>query len=294
VYPASFEYCAPTSLAEVSRLLADDAGAAEVKLIAGGQSLLPMLRLRLIRPRLVVDLQRVPGLATIGYDPKVLQLGAMTTHASIEDSAELGQHWPWLAETAAAIGDRHIRNLGTIGGSLAHADPSADWTAMALAGEAVLEVSGTGGARSVSAEPFLRGAYETSLEPSEVVTSVSFPTRQQATGGSYRKFRHPASGYAVAGAAVVLSLGPDDRLSEVRVGITGVASIAYRARAVELALEGEQPTPQALVGAAAEAAHDVEALADTFADAEFRAHLAMIVTERALIAALQRLHAPSA
>ncbi len=293
MYPASFDYCAPVSLAAVSRLLADDAGAAEVKLIAGGQSLLPMLRLRLIRPRLLVDLRRVPGLATVRHEPTALHLGALTTHASIEDSAELGQAWPWLAETAASIGDRHIRNLGTIGGSLAHADPSADWTAMALAGEAVLEVSGTNGVRSVPAERFLRSAYETSLEPSEVVTSVSFRSRAHPTGGAYRKFRHPASGYAVAGAAVVLSIGADGSLSDVRVGITGVASIAYRARGVEQTLEGEQPTPETLVGAAAHAAREVEAVADTFADAQFRAHLATIVTERALFAALQRVRAPA-
>jgi carbon-monoxide dehydrogenase medium subunit len=284
MYPSSFDYRAPTTLEEVSRLLTEN----DVKLIAGGQSLLPMLRLRLVRPKLVVDLARIPGLSYIRQQSERLQLGAMTTQAEIEDNVELVRQWPWLVETAASIGDRQIRNLGTIGGTLAHADPSADWAAMVLAADAMLEVYGTNGRRAILAEEFLRSAYETALNASEVVTSIIFPARQQPTSGAYRKFRHPASGYAVAGAAVVVSLEADGRLSNVRVGVTGVASIAYRARFVELALEGEPAEQDRLVAAAARAAHGVEPLADTFADAEFRGHLAALVTERALVAALER------
>jgi carbon-monoxide dehydrogenase medium subunit len=212
----------------------------------------------------------------------------MVRHADIEDSAKLRDRTPWLVETAGAIGDRQVRNLGTIGGSLAHADPSADWTAMALAAEAHVVVTGRRGERSVAAEEFLRGAFDTCLELSEIVTSVSFPVRDRASAGAYAKFRHPASGYAVAGAAVLLSVGRDNRLCEVRVSITGVGPVAYRARQVEQELETE-PLDAHIAAAASHAADGVEVLADTFADREFRAHLATIVTERAVQSALQRL-----
>jgi aerobic carbon-monoxide dehydrogenase medium subunit len=289
MYPAACNYRAPTSLAEVSRLLGEE----EVKLIAGGQSLLPMMRLRLSRPRVVVDLRWVPDLAFIRAEDSALHIGAMTTQATIEDNAAIQQRWPWLTETAAAVGDRQVRNLGTIGGSLAHSDPSADWTAMALANDATISLHGVAGRRTVQVEPFLRGAFDPWLEPTEVVTCVTFPARQATTVGAYWKFRHPASGYAVAGAAIVLSLEDDGHFRDVRVAITGVAPIAYRARRVEEALETERVQTVDVAVVCAGATHGVDALSDTFADAEYRAHLASLVTERALSAALAR-HSTSA
>jgi carbon-monoxide dehydrogenase medium subunit len=284
MYPSSFDFLAPATLEEASHLLAED----DVKLIAGGQSLLPLLRLRLVRPRLIVDLRRIPGLSYIRCERDSLHIGALTPQADIEDSVELWDRWPWLAETAASIGDRQVRNLGTLGGTLAHSDPSADWPAMVLAAEAVLTMRGTDGTLSVPAEQFLMSPFETALKQSEIVTSIDFPSRDQPTVGAYRKFRHPASGYAVAGAAVVLSVGANRRLSSARIGITGVASVAYRARAVEVELEGSEPDTELVRKAASKAAVGIEAVADTFADREFRAHLACIVTERALVAALER------
>ncbi len=284
--PARFEYYAPTSLPEALRLLA--AYGDEARLLAGGHSLLPLMKFRLATPAHLIDLGRIPGLRFIRLDGTHVVVGAMTTHWMIESSDLLRQRVPLLPETAGMIGDVQVRNMGTIGGSLAHADPAADYPAAVLALEAELVAEGPRGRRTIAAADFFTGLYATALGADEILVEVRVPLPAARSGTAYRKFPHPASGFAVVGVAALVTLDEQTRCTQARVGITGVAPIPYQANTVEQNLKGKVLTPEVIAAAAESAAAGVEVNTDIFASADYRGHLAKVFTRRALQAAVER------
>jgi len=254
--PAPFDYARPATLDEALGLLAkhgDDA-----KLLAGGHSLLPAMKLRLAQPKMVIDIGRLPDLRFIRREDGRFAIGALTTHYDLESSAELKESCPLLPEVAASIGDVQVRNRGTIGGSLVHADPAADWPAAILALDAEMEIAGPQGRRTVKAADFFVDILQTAVGPGEILTAIRVP--QTSARVAYEKFAQKASGFAICGVAV----------AEGRIGITGVAAKAYLAPSADRVVEG------------------VDVMGDIHASAEFRAHLAGVLTRRALERASKR------
>jgi aerobic carbon-monoxide dehydrogenase medium subunit len=277
-----FEYTVPKTLDEALHLLA--AGA---KPLAGGMSLIPMMKLRLAAPEHLVDLGKLRDLNYIRETASALHIGATTTHAELESSPILRQKCPLLAETAAAIGDVQVRNMGTIGGSVAHADPSADYPAALQALEAKLVLKGAKSERTVTAAEFFVDAFTTSLEPNEIIREVIVPVEEAGTGARYQKMPQPASGFAIVGvAARVRKSG--GKIAFVRIGVTGLSNRSYRATAAEKALEGKAGSAAEIQNAAVLVAQGVDANSDLHASAEFRRHLAAVHAARALKAALAR------
>ncbi len=277
--PAAFKYLRPRTVDEALSLLAQHGE--DAKLLSGGQSLIPAMKLRLARPATIIDIGRIADLNYVREQPDHLALGAMTTHYAIESSALLAQRCPLLTELAPQIGDVQIRNRGTIGGSLAHADPAADWPAAILALDATLEIVGPNGSRLVPASEFFIDLFQTALQPNEILREIRVPATSQAV--AYVKTAQRASGFAIAGVAVAL-----DGAEAPRVGITGVAAKPFRAAAVESGLSGGLTKPR-LIAAAHHAADGIDPLNDIHASAEFRAHLARVNTQRALENALARM-----
>ena len=279
MYPANFDYKRPSTVDEAIALLAQHGDAAKV--LAGGHSLIPAMKLRLAQPSVVVDIGRIEGLSYVRDARRAIAIGAMATHREIETSALLRDRSPLLAETAGHIGDLQVRNKGTIGGSLAHADPAADYPAAILALDAEIDLAGPRGRRTVKASAFFVDLLQTALEPNEIIVEVRVPATAKSV--AYEKTEQKASGFALAGAAVVVGQ------EGIRVGITGVAAKAYRASEVERLLAGQRaPTPQAIALAASHAADGVDPLSDIHASAVFRAHLAEVNTRRAIERALSR------
>jgi aerobic carbon-monoxide dehydrogenase medium subunit len=283
--PAEFEYHAPRSLDEALRLL--NTHGDEAKLLAGGHSLLPLMKLRLAAPRVVIDLGRIPGLGYVREDGDSIALGAMTTHAAVASSDLLARKCPLLAETAAHIGDVQVRNRGTIGGSLAHADPAGDYPAAVLALGAELEATSSEGVRRIPVQEYFVDLLTTALRPGEILTEVRVPVQMAGSGGAYCKMFQPASGYAVVGVAACLTVARG-AIQEAAIGITGVGAKAYRAIAVENLLRGSNATPQVYANAAKHATEGVEPLSDLHASAEYRREMAAVYARRALALAAQR------
>ena len=279
--PASFDYESPRTLDEAVALLGSREDA---KILAGGHSLLPTMKLRLAAPTLIVDLSRIGGLNQIREAGDKIAIGAMTTHADVASSDLLFRQSPLLASAAAQIGDVQVRNRGTIGGSLAQAHPSADYPAAILALEAEIVAISKSGERVMKAGDFFTGMFTTSLRNDEIITEIRVP-KTNGAGTAYKKFHHPASGYAVVGVAVVLN-GTTSRIETAAVGITGLSQNAYRATAVEQALRGKGSDD--IASAAQHAAEGSEPVGDTYASPEYRQHLARVLTRRALEEALGR------
>jgi carbon-monoxide dehydrogenase medium subunit len=287
--PSAFEYIRPANLTEATRLLAHRADNA--KLLAGGHSLLPMMKLHLTAPAVLIDIGRLPELNGIREQNGTIIIGACTTHYAIESSALLHQRCPLLTETAAAIGDVQVRNRGTIGGSIAHADPAADWPAAVLALGAQIKLVHGSGERIVNASEFFVDLLTTAMESHEILTEIRVPSAPPRTGSAYLKVHQPASGFALAGVAAQVTLGTDNVIQHVAVGITGISSTPYRARATEQALQGQTATPEVTAQAAARATDGIEALEDLHASPEYRLHLARVYTKRALQKAIERANA---
>ena len=269
-----FDYFRPQTLEEATALL--ELHGADAKVLAGGHSLVPAMKLRLAQPKTIIDISRLAGLAYIREEGDKIAIGAMTTHHDIESSALLQDQCPLLPEVAGQIGDVQVRNKGTIGGSVAHADPAADWPAGILSLEAELEITGPTGQRVVGASDFFVEMMQTAIQPNEILCEIRVPKTPASV--AYVKFAQKASGFAIAGVAAVM----DKATKTVRVGITGIASKPYRAQAVEAALQGKPLTPETIEQAARKAAEGTEPLNDIHASAEFRAHLAQVNTKRAL------------
>jgi carbon-monoxide dehydrogenase medium subunit len=276
----SFEYAKPATLAEALSLLADGSA----KPLAGGMSLIPMMKLRLAAPEKLIDLAGVPGLATIAESGGTIRIGAMATHHAIETSPVLLGKCPLIAETAANIGDVQIRNTGTLGGAAAHADPSADYPAALLALEAKFLVASQNGTRTVDVQDLFVDALSTSLEPGELIQEIQLPVDDAAVGTCYKKVFQPASGYATVGIAVrVRKTG--GKITFARIGVTGLASKAFRAAAVEDALLAGK----SVADAATLVTNGVDANTDIHASSSYRKHLAQVTTHRAIDAALARI-----
>jgi carbon-monoxide dehydrogenase medium subunit len=273
----------PTSLDEAIKLLSESGG--EAKIIAGGHSLLPMMKLRLAQPATLIDIGRIPGLNEIRVDASGVTIGALVTHAQIASSPEIRRALPALAEAASVVGDLQVRNKGTLGGALAHADPAGDLPAVFLALDGEIVARGPGGEKTYAGAEFFVDILTTQLGEDEIVTQIRFPTLQGKTGTSYQKFDHPASHYALTGVAASVALGANNTIERVRVGVTGVGAKAYRAEGVEQALQGKGADQVAT--AAEKAADGIDCNDDIHASAEYRAHLARVFTRRALEAAVR-------
>ena len=278
MYSSDVDYYRATSVADAVKMLQKNKGA---KLLAGGHSLIPAMKLRLARPTVVIDIARIANLSDIRESGGRIAIGALTTHRAVETSALLKSKCPLLCETAAVIGDVQVRNKGTIGGSLVHADPAADYPAAILALDAEIEVAGPRGRRTIRAADFFVDLLQTSLAADEILTEVRVSATPRTV--AYVKTEQKASGFALAGVAVVV--GADG----IRIGVTGVAPKAYRAAAAEQVLAGQSsPSAETIALAAARAADGVEPLNDIHASTEYRAHLARVKTGRALEKALAR------
>lgn len=283
--PAQFDYHAPTSLKEALQILQSHPDA---KLLAGGHSLLPMMKLRLARPADVIDLGRLAELRYIKEERSAILIGALTTHWMVESSQRLKSQLPVLPETAAQIGDVQVRNCGTIGGSLVHADPAADYPATVLALEVKLVAEGPKGRRTIPIDEFFSGVMTTTLGSDEILIEIQIPSLEARTGTAYLKFAHPASGFAVVGVAVLVTLDAQRHCKKARVALTGVGPTAYRAKSVEDQLMGKVLDGSTIATAAEGAANGVEVNEDIFASAEYRAHLARVYTKRAIQQAVDR------
>ena len=249
MYPASFDYSAPSTIDEAVRLLAEHGENA--KLLAGGHSLLPLMKLRFAQPTHVVDLRRIPSLRGIRRDGNVLSIGAMTTYAELAASRELFDSAAAIVDAASQVGDPQVRNRGTIGGSVAHADPAADMPSVMLALGASFVAQGTSGKRFVAAGEFFRDLFMTALSPGEVLVEIRVPVSASRAGSAYAKHPHPATRYALVGVAAAIELERmSDRVQRVHVAVSGLASTPLRAIAVEEALTGIVADPDHIAAAA--------------------------------------------
>ena len=282
--PAAFEYYAPRSLNDALSYLASHRD--DVKILSGGQSLMPLLKMRLSKPACVMDIGRIPGLDGIVEEGDHLIIGSLVTHAQIEDSDLLKQRCPLLRKTATTIADVQVRNRGTLGGSVAHADPAGDWPAAILALDAEIKVTGPNGERWVKADDFFIGLLTSVLEPDEIVTAIRIPvTGSDKT--AYLKAAPRSSGFAVVGVAVRLTLDGATNCARSAIAITGVADKAYRAARVEQMLAGKKLDEQTIEDAAAEAVRNIEVIEDINGSSEYRAQLTRVYVARAIEAALK-------
>jgi aerobic carbon-monoxide dehydrogenase medium subunit len=282
--PAEFEYHRPTSLDEAIGLLSGE----DARALAGGHSLLPLMKLRLAEPATIVDLGGISGLDAIDEDGDAIKIGALATHASVAASDIVRSRCRVLADTAEGIGDRQVRNRGTIGGSLAHADPGADYPTVVKALGATITAAGEGGEREIAADDFFTGIFTTSLQPGELVTSVRVPAVAGGTGAAYVKHRHPASGYAVAAVAAVLKL-EGGKCSEAKLVVGGVTGTPVVADDAANAMIGIAPVDEAAIAGAADKVPAAlsGAVGDTYASGDYRVHLATVMARRAIAAAFE-------
>jgi aerobic carbon-monoxide dehydrogenase medium subunit len=284
VIPAAFSYTRATSVDEALRLLAADDGA---KLIAGGQSLLPLMKLRLATADTLVDIGRLSELKGVSkLEDGRLAVGALTTYAELIDSPAI--HYGVLKDALPSIGDVQVRNLGTVGGAVAHADPASDLPAALIALGAEIVLQSASGTRSLAADGFFEGPFETAARPDELLTQVRLPAGRDDAGSAYASLEQPASGYSLVGVAAVVIVGAGGVVEKAGIGITGVSEHPYRAAEVEDALTGTTATPDDIAAAAAKAVSGRSVNSDIHANAEYRAAMAVVYTRRAIAAALAR------
>jgi len=273
--PAEFDYTAPETLEDAIQAVTD--GGEDAKLLAGGHSLLPLMKLRLAAPSLLVDLRKVPGLHGIQRENGTWRIGALTPHAALEHTPDLGV----VSVTAGTIADPQVRNRGTIGGSLAHGDPASDLPAVMLICDASVTLQGAGGSqRSVAASDLFRNYLETAIEPAEVLTEVRMPV-YDGWGYSYQKFNRRSEDWAMVAVSVLVKQ-TGDVCEDVRVGLTNMSSVPLRASAVEDALRGQPLNKESIASAAEQAAEGTDPPADLNASADYKRHLARVLTRRAL------------
>jgi carbon-monoxide dehydrogenase medium subunit len=284
--PAQFDYQVPGTLEEAINLLAQDPDG--TKVLAGGHSLIPAMKLRLAQPLRLIDIARIRDLSYIREDGNVILIGATATHYELESSDLLRNICPLLPECARSIGDVQVRNKGTIGGSLAHCDPAGDWPAAAIALNADVVLAGPGGERTMKAEDFFVDLLTTALEPGEILREVRIAKPQGKFGHAYQKAPHPASGFAVVGVAANITLNADGSCATASIGVTGVGNKAYRPVGTEAALVGKKLDDQTIAAAAAKIADGIDVNGDLYASSEYRKHLTTVHASRAIKAALER------
>ena len=282
---SSFEYFAPTTLAEAHDLL--NKYGQDAKVVAGGHSLIPLMKLRLAEPSYLIDLGKIAGLSYIKEMDGGLDIGSMTTYYQIESSNLVREQFPALAEATSQVADIQVRNKGTIGGSLALADPAADLPAVMLALEARIQGVLSGTQRTIAADEFFQDPYVTALGGTEILTEIRIPALPAHSGTSYKKFANKASHFAIIGVAAMVTLS-GEICQKVRIGVTGAGGGATRASGAEKALEGKEASESNLAEAAQQATQGMDFLGDIHASEEYRAHLAQVFTRRALGEAVKR------
>lgn len=279
MYPSRFDYMAPASLDEALAILAEHGD--DAKVLAGGQSLVPLIKLRFATPGLLVDLNRIPGLSYIDETPDGLRVGALTRHNDLVDSEVLSARYPAMAAAAPLISDPLVRNRGTIGGSLAHADPAGDWGSVMLAlGAQVVARSSTGG-RVIEIDRFFQGTFTTALEPTEIVTEVRVPAPPLRSGGTYLKLERKVGDFATVGVAVHVQLD-DGVVGRAGIALTAVGSQNVEAEEAEATLVGAEPNPAAFEDAARLAAQASDPSADLRGSAEYKRHVVEVFVKRGL------------
>jgi carbon-monoxide dehydrogenase medium subunit len=284
MYPSKFDYHRPASVQEAIQILVDNP---EAKVLAGGHSLIPVMKLRLASPAALVDIGRIDELQGISRDNGSLRIGACVTYNEIANSDVVQEAAPLLAEAAGQIGDRQVRYRGTIGGNLSHADPASDLPAAALALGATLHISGPNGSRSVSAADFFVDLMMTALQMDEILTEVEIPATQAGSGSAYVKFEHPASGYALCGAAAVVTRNANGSCASASLCFNGVSATAVDAAAVASSLVGSDLSDGAIESAVSNLSIP-DAAGDMFASASYRQELAKVIGAQALRTARDR------
>ena len=284
--PSQFEYVRPGDLDEALRILRDREG--EAKLLAGGYSLIPLIKLRLAQPALLVDLRDVSGLDGISEHDDELRIGARATHRQIHEHPVIVERYPMLHEATGLIGDPQVRNWGTIGGSIAHADPASDWPALLLALNATIVCRSGAGERTVEARDFFLDTFSTAIEPTEVLTEVRVRSRPRHAGGAYNKLERKVGDFATCGAAVVLSLDGEGRIDWAGVALTGVAECPFAATDAEAILKGGAPSEELFKAAAAAAGAQARPAADVRGPIEYKRAMAAEMTLRSLRGAIAR------
>lgn len=284
--PAAFDYHRAQTVDEAIALLQQYGD--EAKLLAGGHSLIPAMKLRLSQPGHLVDIGRLQELSYIREEQGAVAVGALTTYTQIERSDLLQRHFTLLPECASVIADQQVRNRGTIGGSIAHFDPASDMPGIVLALKGEIVVQGTKGKRTIQADDFFVDTFTTSLEPDEIVLELRFALPPAHTGSAYEKLANKASHYAIAGCAAVVSLGGDGTCSAASIAITGAAMKTTRASAVEAALVGKKLDEATITEAASHAAEGLELVADIHGSQEYRRQMTAVIARRAILRALER------
>ena len=284
MYPASFEYFAPATLDEALGILERYEG--DAKVLAGGQSLIPLMKLRFAAPRALVDINGIPGLDVLAEEGGVLRIGALVRHKKCERSPVLGGRYSVLGDTAPQVSDPLVRNLGTVAGSISHADPQGDWGSALLAAGAEVVARGPGGTRTIPIDDFLQGPFTTALEPAEIVTEIRVPDPGPRSGGTYLKLERKIGDFATVGVAVQLSLS-NGTVGRAGIALTGVGPKNIRAHAAEAALAGAALDDAAIREAASLAAAAAEPHDDLRGSAEYKRDVVRIFTERGLRAAAE-------
>lgn len=274
--PVSFDYKKATSVEEALSMLKGDA-----KILGGGHSLIPTLKLRLDAPGCLVDISKIESLRHIRENEKSISIGAAVTHAQIAADTALAEHCPMMRQAAEEIGDIQVRNKGTLGGSIAHADPAADWPAVLLAANAQVTIQGANGSRSVDIDQFFKGFYETAVQEGEIITSINIPKSKANKHSTYVKFKQPASRFAIVGCAAAIDMEGQTVVSA-RIGLTGVADAAYRVQNVENALAGKALNTDTIDAAVQDVTEGVSVMSDHYASEKYRSHLAQVFVKRAL------------
>jgi carbon-monoxide dehydrogenase medium subunit len=287
--PGQFDYVRPGSLDEALRILQDREG--EAKVLAGGYSLIPLIKLRLAQPALLVDIQGIGGLDGITETEGEVRIGARATHRRIMENPFVVDHMPLLRDVAGGIGDPQVRNWGTIGGSCAHADPSSDWPAALIATRASLVCRSAAGERVIPARDFFLDTFTTAIEPTEVLTEIRLPRRPRASGAAYVKLERRAGDFATVGVAALVRLGADGRIDGAGIALTAVAETPFAATDAEAALVGREPSEETYRAAAGAAAAQSRPVSDSHGPAEYKRAMVAEVTLRALRVAVGRARA---
>jgi carbon-monoxide dehydrogenase medium subunit len=286
MFPANFNYVAARSVEEALQLMAKHGD--DGKLLAGGHSLIPAMKLRLQSPQILIDLGTVPGLRGVRTEGNQLLIGALTVHADLASSDPIGKHVPGLADAASVIGDMQVRNRGTIGGSVAHADPAADLPVILTALNASFIVQSSSGQRAIGADDFFTDFYTTAMGANEILTEIRVPIPAPGTGTAYAKLPHPASGYVVVSAGALITRQRSGACVAARLSIGGLGSGPVRAIATEMELQGKPLTPQLIAAAAAKAAEETDPVEDSYAGADYKRHVATVYARKAIEQAVQR------
>jgi len=287
MFPANFDYVAPRSIDEALQLLKHHGE--DAKLLAGGHSLLPAMKLRLASPRTLIDLGNVSGLSGVRLEGDNLVIGALIVHADVGSSDLVDKYFPGLVDAASVIGDVQVRNRGTIGGSVAHADPAADFPVILTALDASFVLQSIGGNRTLRVDDFFTDYFTTAMAPGEILTEILVPLPSAHSGTAYHKLAHPASGYVVVSAGVMVTRQPSGVCASARIAIGGLGSGPIRAVASEAELHGKLLNPPNIAAAVGKVAEAADPDDDIYASAEYKRHMATVLARRAIEAAVQRI-----